>query len=61
MIFLGKRKTQKVRTSIVVTVPSVWIKQFEPDKIKELYFYTNEDLDLVVKVQERETDNSSDN
>jgi len=56
MMFLGTRKPQKIKQSSVVTIPAIWIKQFAPDKIRELSFFMDENLNLIIKAPGPEDD-----
>ena len=50
LIFLGFRKPQKLHSTLVVTLPSTWVSNFYGKRLTKLKFFTNEKLDLIIKV-----------
>jgi hypothetical protein len=55
MISLGKRVVQKLRTSKIVTLPALWVRQFEPDKIGKIEFFMDENKNLILKASPIDT------
>ncbi len=50
---LGKRLVQKLKSSRVVTLPVMWLRQFgEPDGIKEVEFFMDGERNLIIKAPE---------
>jgi hypothetical protein len=50
MIYLGKRKPQKIKRSYTMTLPMMWIRQFSPEQLKDVEVFVNENLDLIIRM-----------
>lgn len=55
-LILGKRKTQKMGGSIVVTLPKIWTTNKKADDLEFVDFYLDANQDLIIRSHDKTDD-----